>query len=100
MKKRHYIGLSVSLRGGNESDGENVLYFRNLWFYCVYKCRKSSLAVKNTRIPTEIKLKKTTTNQIGNDSLETTRKKMKLNLNFKAQTRESLILKLGCFKFF
>lgn len=77
MKKRYYIGLCVSLREKNESDGGNVLYFRNLWFYCVYKCRKSSLSVKNTRIPTErILKKKITTNQIGNDSLETTRKKM------------------------
>lgn len=44
------------------------------------------------------KQKTTTTNQIGNDSLETTRKKDEYV--FKAQTRESFILKLGCFKFF
>lgn len=58
-----------------------------------------SVSVKHQNTDWKNTLKKTTTtNQIGNDSLETTRKKDEYV--FKAQTRESFILKLGCFKFF
>lgn len=66
----------------------NVLHFRNLWFYCVYKCRTCWLFVENHQMPTEKGHFKQSQN--GNKTLE--KKELRLKNSFGFPVHFALII--------